>query len=225
MWVYTWNQTHKKKFHRTYPFLLPQRLCCFFSTHACCILLHKPRAFHSYKCGLLCFESTRGSRRFPTGRLTRDCGSAGLPASCCPFLVWDRKNNSRWCHEDKCHTAFAPYLLKWTHDWFPWLVYNGGKLLFNLEGSHFSIPTTFVQWISMSFPWHFQHFVITGWGGLKNIIHIPNDSLTDSMKQFKRMISLTNQTSPRFASFTLPNGNILLKKKNQGRKKRIVILL
>jgi len=39
----------------------------------------------------------------------QDCGPAGLPASCCPFSVRDRKNNSQWCHEDKCHTAFAPY--------------------------------------------------------------------------------------------------------------------
>jgi len=79
----------------------------FCSSHGCCIIFHKPRAFHI---NVDCFvvnpqEDPRVSYR----QTDQDLGPAGLPASCCPFPVRDRKNNSQWCHEDKCHTAFAPY--------------------------------------------------------------------------------------------------------------------
>lgn len=99
-------------------------LVLYFSIQTHCILLYKLRAFHSYKCGPLCSESTTGPGWFSTGRPTRDCGSAGSPVSCCPFPGLDRKNNSQWGHEDKCHTVLAHKLLKWTSDWFPGLTFR-----------------------------------------------------------------------------------------------------
>lgn len=105
-------------------FFFPIMLVLYFSIQTHCILLYKLRAFHSYKCGPLCSESTTGPGWFSTGRPTRDCGSAGSPVSCCPFSGLDRKNNSQWGHEDKCHTVLAHKLLKWTSDWFPGLTFR-----------------------------------------------------------------------------------------------------